>query len=43
MISSLNDGGGNRQGFKEVVTFELSLENFRITKFRDEITLQERK
>lgn len=43
MISSLNDGAGNRQVFKEVMTFELSLENFRIRKFRDEITLQARK
>lgn len=27
---------GNREDFKEVVTFKLSLENFRIWKFRDE-------
>lgn len=36
MISSLADGGGKQGSFKEVVTFKLSLEKFRIRKFRDE-------
>jgi len=28
--------GGNREDFKKVVTFELSLENLRMRKLRDE-------
>lgn len=36
--------GGSREGFKEIMTFELSLENFRIKKFRGgERTVQENK
>ena len=34
LFLALIDGG--RKGFQKVVTFELSLENLRIGKFRDE-------
>lgn len=36
LLPALTMVGRNREGFQEVVTFELSLENFRIRKFRDE-------
>lgn len=38
-------GGGNREGFKEIMTFQLSSENFRIKKFRggERRTVQENK
>lgn len=36
LFPALTMVGRNREGFQEVVTFELSLEKFRIRKFRDE-------